>query len=40
MPVRGGRHNEVPDAHRCGRRKWEPQASLATGFRVLLEIPV
>ncbi len=40
MPVRGGRHNETPDTHRCGRRWWEPQASLATGFRVLLEIPV
>lgn len=40
MPVRGGRHNEAPDAHRCGRRWWEPQASLTSGFRVLLEIPV
>jgi serine/threonine protein kinase/formylglycine-generating enzyme required for sulfatase activity len=45
MPVRGGRHNELPAAgawpgeYRCARRTWEALASLTTGFRVLLEIP-
>jgi formylglycine-generating enzyme required for sulfatase activity len=45
MPVRGGRHNELPAAgawpgeYRCARRTWETQESLTTGFRVLLEIP-